>query len=188
LIVCYISRGIDIRNHGSGSTGATNVLRTLGLPLAVIVIILDVSKAIIAIYISSFLIEGESLIKAIAAIFVMIGHIWPIYARFRGGKGILTGVVGLIVLSPIAGVTALVLALLTIAIFKIVSLGSIVGILAGLIFILVLYAIGQEQNLAYVIYAAVGSTIVIFRHIRNIQRLIDRTEPTIGNRANKTKP
>ena len=187
LIIGFVSRGIDIRKHGSGSTGATNVLRTLGLPLAIPVIILDVSKPIIAIFISSLLTEGESLTKAIAATFVIIGHIWPVYAQFRGGKGILVGVVGLIFLSPISGLTALISALLTIALFKIVSLGSIVGTVLGIISILFIYTIGQEQNLAYVMYAIIGSAIIIFRHIGNIKRLINRTEPKIGSRANKRK-
>ena len=188
LIVGFISRGIDIRNHGSGSTGATNVLRTLGVPLALIVVILDVSKPIIAIFIASFFINGEPLIKAIAATFVILGHIWPIYAKFKGGKGILTGIVGLIILSPLSGVPSLILALLTISLFKIVSLGSIVGTVASIISILLLYQIGQEKNIEYVVYVIIGSIIIIFRHTDNIKRLINKTEPKIGNRAKKIKP
>jgi len=186
LIICYISRGIDIRKHGSGSTGATNVLRTLGLPLAIIVIILDASKPIIAILIVSLFTDGYASTKAIAAMFVILGHIWPIYAKFRGGKGILTGIVGLIILSPISGVTGLILAILTIAVFKIVSLGSIVGTLVALTSLVVLYQIGQEENIEYVIYAIIGSIIIIFKHASNIKRLINKTEPKIGNRVRKS--
>ena len=187
LIIGFISRGVDIRKHGSGSTGATNVLRTIGLPLAIIVGILDVSKAIIAILIASLFTGGDPLIKAIAAMFVIIGHIWPIYAKFRGGKGILTGVVGLIILSPVTGITAFISAVLTIAIFKIVSLGSIVGMAVALASILFLYQIGQEQNIEYVLYTVIGSIIIIFKHTSNIKRLINKTEPKIGNRARKSK-
>tara|TARA_B100000949_G_C14085181_1_gene367557 strand:+ start:43 stop:705 length:663 start_codon:yes stop_codon:yes gene_type:complete len=193
LIIGFISRGIDIRKHGSGSTGATNVLRTLGWPLAIIVSILDVSKAIIAILIASLFTDGDPLIKALAALFVILGHIWPIYtalvpgAKFRGGKGILTGVVGLIILSPVTGITAFISAVLTIAVFKIVSLGSIVGMAVALTSILFLYQIGQEQNIEYVIFAIIGSIIIIFKHTSNIKRLINKTEPKIGNRARKSK-
>tara|TARA_B100000745_G_scaffold119072_1_gene76966 strand:+ start:217 stop:861 length:645 start_codon:yes stop_codon:yes gene_type:complete len=187
LIIGFISRGVDIRKHGSGSTGATNVLRTIGLPLAIIVGILDVSKAIIAILIASLFTGGDPLIKAIAAMFVIIGHIWPIYAKFRGGKGILTGVVGLIILSPVTGITAFISAVFTIAIFKIVSLGSIVGMAVALASILFLYQIGQEQNIEYVLYTVIGSIIIIFKHTSNIKRLINKTEPKIGNRARKSK-
>ena len=187
LIVGLISRGIDIRNHGSGSTGATNVLRTLGIPLALIVVILDVSKPIIVIFIASFFINGEPLIKAIAATFVTLGHIWPIYAKFKGGKGILTGIVGLIILSPLSGVPSLILAVLTISAFKIVSLGSIAGTVASLVSILFLYQIGQEKNIEYVVYVIIGSIIIIFRHTDNIKRLLNKTEPKIGNRAKKAK-
>lgn len=187
LIIGFISRGVDIRKHGSGSTGATNVLRTIGLPLAIIVGILDVSKSIIAILIASLFTGGDPLIKAIAAMFVIIGHIWPIYAKFRGGKGILTGVVGLIILSPVTGITACISAVFTIAIFKIVSLGSIVGMAVALASILFLYQIGQEQNIEYVLYAVIGSIIIIFKHTSNIKRLINKTEPKIGNRARKSK-
>ena len=187
LIVGFISRGIDIRNHGSGSTGATNVLRILGLRLASIVVILDVSKAIIVIFIASFFLNGEPLIKAIGAIFVILGHIWPITAKLRGGKGVLTGIVGLIILSPLSGVPSFILAVLTISVFKIVSLGSIVGTMASVIAILVLYLFGQEKNIEYVAYVIIGSIIILFKHTDNIKRLISKTEPKIGNSAKKQK-
>ena len=187
LIVGFISRGIDIRNHGSGSTGATNVLRILGLRLASIVVILDVSKAIIVIFIASFFLNGEPLIKAIGAIFVILGHIWPITAKLRGGKGVLTGIVGLIILSPLSGVPSFILAVLTISVFKIVSLGSIVGTMASVIAILVLYLFGQEKNIEYVAYVIIGSIIILFKHTDNIKRLISKTEPKIGNSTKKQK-
>ncbi|MBK50216.1 MAG: glycerol-3-phosphate 1-O-acyltransferase PlsY [SAR202 cluster bacterium] len=187
LMVGFISRGIDIRKHGSGSTGATNVLRTLGVPLASIVVILDVSKAVIAIFIASLFLNGEPLIKAIAAIFVILGHIWPITAKFRGGKGVLTGIVGLIILVPLSGILSFVLAILTICVFKIVSLGSIVGTITGVISIILLYQFGQEQHIEYLVYVIVGSIIIMFKHTDNIKRLIAKTEPKIGNRAKKTK-
>ena len=187
LIVGFISRGIDIRNHGSGSTGATNVLRILGLRLASIVVILDVSKAIIVIFIASFFLNGEPLIKAIGATFVILGHIWPITAKLRGGKGVLTGIVGLIILSPLSGVPSFILAVLTISVFKIVSLGSIVGTMASVIAILVLYQFGQEKNIEYVAYVIIGSIIILFKHTDNIKRLISKTEPKIGNSAKKQK-
>ena len=187
LIVGFISRGIDIRNHGSGSTGATNVLRILGLRLASIVVILDVSKAIIVIFIASFFLNGEPLIKAIGATFVILGHIWPITAKLRGGKGVLTGIVGLIILSPLSGVPSFMLAVLTISVFKIVSLGSIVGTMASVIAILVLYQFGQEKNIEYVAYVIIGSIIILFKHTDNIKRLISKTEPKIGNSAKKQK-
>ena len=187
LIVGFISRGIDIRNHGSGSTGATNVLRIFGLRLASIVVILDVSKAIIVIFIASFFLNGEPLIKAIGATFVILGHIWPITAKLRGGKGVLTGIVGLIILSPLSGVPSFILAVLTISVFKIVSLGSIVGTMASVIAILVLYQFGQEKNIEYVAYVIIGSIIILFKHTDNIKRLISKTEPKIGNSAKKQK-
>ena len=187
LIVGFISRGIDIRNHGSGSTGATNVLRIFGLRLASIVVILDVSKAIIVIFIASFFLNGEPLIKAIGATFVILGHIWPITAKLRGGKGVLTGIVGLIILSPLSGVPSFMLAVLTISVFKIVSLGSIVGTMASVIAILVLYQFGQEKNIEYVAYVIIGSIIILFKHTDNIKRLISKTEPKIGNSAKKQK-
>ena len=187
LMVGFISRGIDIRKHGSGSTGATNVLRTVGVPLASIVVILDVSKAVIAIFIASLFLNGEPLIKAIAAMFVILGHIWPITAKFRGGKGVLTGIVGLIILVPLSGILSFVLAILTICVFKIVSLGSIVGTITGVISIILLYQFGQEQHIEYLVYVIVGSIIIMFKHTDNIKRLIAKTEPKIGNRAKKAK-
>ena len=187
LIVGFISRGIDIRNHGSGSTGATNVLRILGLRLASIVVILDVSKAIIVIFIASFFVNGEPLIIAIGATFVILGHIWPITSKLRGGKGVLTGIVVLIILSPLSGVPSFILAVLTISVFKIVSLGSIVGTMASVIAILVLYLLGQEKNIEYVAYVIIGSIIILFKHTDNIKRLISKTEPKIGNSAKKQK-
>ena len=159
----------------------------MGLRLASIVVILDVSKAIIVIFIASLFLNGEPLIKAIGAIFVILGHIWPITAKLRGGKGVLTGIVGLIILSPLSGVPSFILAVLTISVFKIVSLGSIVGTMASVIAILVLYLLGQEKNIEYVAYVIIGSIIILFKHTDNIKRLISKTEPKIGNSAKKQK-
>ena len=159
----------------------------MGLRLASIVVILDVSKAIIVIFIASLFLNGEPLIKAIGAIFVILGHIWPITAKLRGGKGVLTGIVGLIILSPLSGVPSFILAVLTISVFKIVSLGSIVGTMASVIAILVLYLLGQEKNIEYVAYVIIGSIFILFKHTDNIKRLISKTEPKIGNSAKKQK-
>ncbi len=99
LILGKLSRGIDVRKHGSGATGAANVLRTLGPRMAALVLVADVSKGTVAV-LAAKLLTGAPLAEALAGILVIAGHNWPIYSRFQGGRGVTKAVGALAVMSP----------------------------------------------------------------------------------------
>jgi glycerol-3-phosphate acyltransferase PlsY len=186
-------KGIDIREHGSKSTGATNVLRTLGKGPALIVLLVDILKGTIAIA----LVQGFyalDLIKplipptvettvwapwivTLAGILALLGHSKSIFLKFTGGKSVATSLGVLLAMSWMVGVGTLVVFLLVLAISRIVSLSSIAGATAvcGLMVIFV-------QPVPYVLFAFAGGLYVIVRHRANIQRLVNGTEPRLGQK------
>ena len=132
LIIGKLTRGIDVRDHGSGSTGSTNVLRTLGPRLGAFVFVLDVSKGILAILVAK-IIGDEPLIDGLAALAVIIGHNWPIFSRFKGGRGIAPAVGALTILAPTATIIAIVAFIPSVLITRYVSLGSILAVASAVI-------------------------------------------------------
>ena len=169
-----ISKGLDIRDYGSGNTGMTNVLRTVGLKSAFIVLILDMSKSILAILITRLVTNSPEL-EVMAGLTSIIGHIWPIFAGFRGGKGIATGWSGLFPLSWIAGLSATLVGIPIALVSGYMSLGSILGAVAGCVTLILLATPTALPNV-YAWYGIVGGIIVISKHRDNISRLINRSE------------
>ena len=132
LILSKSLKGMDIRNYGSGSIGMSNVQRNLGNFPASIVLILDMTKSFLPIlYIRYFIPDSPPILEVICALGALIGHCWPIYAKFKGGRGIATGWGSLIILSPITGIIAGIIGIPIIILFKFISLGSIMGSTAG---------------------------------------------------------
>ncbi|NJL37171.1 MAG: glycerol-3-phosphate acyltransferase [Leptolyngbyaceae cyanobacterium RM2_2_4] len=186
-------KGIDIRQHGSGSTGATNVLRTLGKLPALAVLLIDVLKGVAAIAFTRWLyslpvvaastpasVNLETWVPwavTIAGLLAIFGHSKSIWIGFSGGKSVAAGLGVLLAMSWIVGLGALSAFGVTLALFKIVSLGSIVAAIAGCILIIVL-----NQPLPYQLLAIAGGLYVIWRHRSNIQRLMAGTEPRIGQK------
>ncbi len=176
---------VDVREHGSGSMGMTNVLRTVGKPAAAAVLLLDMGKGVAAVIIarSFFDSPGAEVAGALAA---LIGHNWPVFIGFRGGRGTASGWGALWALSPIAGFVATVIGLALVAVTRYVSLGSIVAAALGSLVLIGLAVAGAsfetpvETPLAYFWYGAIGGAIVVFRHRENISRLIAGTERKIG--------
>ncbi len=181
--------GIDIREHGSGSTGATNVLRTIGKKAAIAVLLIDMLKGAIAvllvklIYLYSpieLLSTSWKLWLIVAVAFAAIfGHSKSIWLNFTGGKSVATSLGVLLVMNPLLALGTLGAFGITIAISRIVSLSSIVGAIA-----LNLLAIFVDGSLPYIIFAALAGGYVIFRHRSNIQRLLAGEEPKIGQTVN----
>jgi glycerol-3-phosphate acyltransferase PlsY len=172
---------VDIRTQGSGNAGATNTLRVLGWGPAIAVLLLDASKGIIAVLIS-YLFGVESWVAFLAGLFAIVGHNWPIYYGFRGGKGVATtiGVFAILVFIPalIAGLVAIA----TIAITRYVSLGSLLFMLLIPLLTIVL----GDYGLTYILLAIVISLLSLWRHRTNIQRLIKGTENKIGQKKEVT--
>jgi glycerol-3-phosphate acyltransferase PlsY len=165
--------GADIRQTGSGGTGATNVSRRAGKAAGVLTLLLDAAKGCVAVLLAKAW-AGDDWVMAAAAIAALVGHIFPVWLGFRGGKGVATGVGIFIVLAPIALLCAGVVFVAIVALTRYVSLGSITD--AVLIPVCVWLLSGSVPLLAA---AVVGAALIVFAHRGNIQRLASGTESRI---------
>jgi glycerol-3-phosphate acyltransferase PlsY len=184
--------GVDVRSTGSGNTGSSNVLRSAGVKPAILVLILDVAKGTVSVLAARALADASDLtalqtsyLEVSAATAALVGHNWPIYLKFKGGKGVATGLGGALALFPIGGVVALIVAVSLMKITRYISLGSIIGVpLGGLS--LVLFGFLGEFSAVYGIYGGAASIIIVGRHRANIVRLLAGTEARLGQPAAKT--
>ncbi|HEY7127312.1 MAG TPA: glycerol-3-phosphate 1-O-acyltransferase PlsY [Ktedonobacterales bacterium] len=177
-------KDFDIRDYGSHKIGATNVLRTLGRIPALIVLVFDLTKGIVppllAVLVTFFNADGWG--PPLAAFMALIGHCFPVFIGFKGGRGVSTGGGTLVVLSlPTFFLSALTTAG-TIAIWRYVSLGSIVGSLTTMICGIIFFLIGWV-SIPTMVYLIVGPALVILLHYDNIGRLFAGTERKIGQKA-----
>ncbi|AFZ30029.1 acyl-phosphate glycerol-3-phosphate acyltransferase [Gloeocapsa sp. PCC 7428] len=193
-----VLKGIDIREHGSGSTGATNVLRTLGKGPGFFVLVIDTLKGILAIALvrwsfnfaaSQNLIPADvnptnwlAWMVAFAGIFAILGHSKSIWLGFTGGKSVATSLGVLLAMSWQVAVSTAAVFGLVLAISRIVSLSSIAGAIAVSLLMLVF-----GQPLPYLLFAIAAGVYVIMRHRSNIQRLLTGTEPKIGQKIPTTE-
>ena len=173
VIVTRLWRGVDIRSYGSGSTGTTNVLRTLGPKAAVLVFVLDVAKGAAAVAVARLL-DVPHLAVALAGALVVVGHMWPVFARFRGGKGVATGLGVLIFLWWPIGISSFLGAVIASA-TRFVSVGSLVGATTGVTFLAVLIVRGDVE-IEYLAFSVPVCVLIYIRHAENIGRLIKGTE------------
>jgi len=173
-----IAKGIDIRSLGSGSTGATNVLRHIGKRAAITVFFIDVFKGVLSILLAKYFLLNDSWQVAIG-LSTLIGHIWPIWLNWKGGKAVATGLGIFLGISWQAGVATLGIFILIITLFRIVSLASVSASLA-LPLIMFLSFRNSNISLPFIIISLLAMTLVIWRHRENIVRLIKGTEPKIG--------
>ena len=180
LIVCKAWGGVDPREHGSGSMGTTNVLRTVGKKAAALVLALDFGKGTVVIGLSLLLASEAYLLHALAGTLIIIGHTWPVFAGFKGGKGIAPGWGAILLLSPIAAAATLIglaIALLT----RYVSLGSMIGASLGVGVLIVLAVIDVpvevlDAPLEYLAFAIPAVALILFSHRENMMRLLKGTE------------
>ncbi|MGA2987843.1 MAG: glycerol-3-phosphate 1-O-acyltransferase PlsY [Terriglobia bacterium] len=177
LIVRW-QKGIDVRNTGSGGTGATNVMRNLGIVGFVGTFLLDVGKGILAVLLASRLTSGDPRWIALSSVAAILGHCFPIWLRFRGGKGVATGVGVFLALAPVQVALALVIFAIIVAIWRYISLGSIVATAA---FPLLVHFM-KHAPLPIVFGAAGGALIIITMHHANIRRLLSGTENKVGRK------
>ena len=175
--------GFDVREKGSGNAGSTNVLRAVGIKAAVITLICDILKGIVAVLIAVLLgnIVGDidkSLLVQIAGILVVIGHTFPIFFQFKGGKGVATSLGVLLITNWKIGLICLTFALVIIIITKMVSMGSM-G--AAILFPVLTIFIGDSfivpaTGFKYLIFSIILAVFVIFNHRENIKRIMNGTE------------
>jgi acyl phosphate:glycerol-3-phosphate acyltransferase len=184
-------QGIDIREHGSGSTGATNVLRTLGKVPGSIVLLIDALKGGLAVAIVNIIftfnlfptlpVEWQDYLVPLAATGAILGHSKSVWLNFGGGKSVATGVGVLLAMSWQVGLATIAVFGISIAISRIVSISSIAGAVSVTIWML-----GFDRPLPSIIFAIVGGIYVIWRHSANIQRIIAGTEPKLGQKLEST--
>ena len=166
--------GVDLRATGSGNIGATNVLRTMGRLLAAVVLALDSSKGVLAVWLAQLL-SGETDVMVGCAVAVVIGHIWPIWADFRGGKGVATAAGAWVLLAPVAVVWSAVVFGSMVATTRYVSVGSVAAAL-----MVPLVTILLDGNPSTSTGAVVLAALIVWRHRSNLLRLVHGTEPRIG--------
>jgi glycerol-3-phosphate acyltransferase PlsY len=179
-------QGIDIREHGSGSTGATNVLRTIGKKAAIAVLLTDIGKGAIAVSIVRLFYNyypeilpqtWKPWLIIITALAAILGHSKSVWLNFTGGKSVATGIGVVFVVNPWLALGTLATFLGTIAISRIVSLSSITGAIA-----VILLAVVLQLPLPYIIFASIAGGYVIVRHRANIGRILAGEEPKLGQR------
>ena len=188
VIISKKMAGFDVREKGSGNAGSTNVLRTVGKKAAVITLICDILKGVVAILLA--LLAGviikdldKALLVQLAGVFVIIGHTFPIFFKFKGGKGIATSLGVLLMINWQIGLICLVFALLLMALTRMVSVGSIAAAVLFpvlVIFINQNYIVAESSNLSYLIFSVIIALLVFFNHRANLKRIATGTENKIS--------
>jgi len=174
-------KGLDLRTIGSGSTGATNVLRNVGKKPALAVFLVDVAKGAAAVLLAGLLNPTSALIdwiQVLAGLAALSGHIWPVWLGFKGGKAVATGFGMFLGLSWPVGLACFGMFMAVFSISRIVSLASVVAAVS----LPLLMAAGSASN-ANLVMALVAMLLVLWRHRSNIQRLINGTEPQVGGKS-----
>ena len=183
----------DIRQFGSGKTGATNVLRTAGKKAAALVVVGDVMKGVLAVILAGVLFGNDLLVvgefgigtllaQVLAALAAVAGHNWSIFLKFKGGRGVATFFGGLIALCPPAALIGGEVFFVSAGLTRYASFGSILGVVTAYI-VLVPLTIFYKFPLEFLGYALVGGLLIIIMHRDNINRLVSGTERKIGEKA-----
>ncbi|MBO8155106.1 MAG: glycerol-3-phosphate 1-O-acyltransferase PlsY [Bacillaceae bacterium] len=171
LLVGKIGYGVDVREHGSGNLGGTNTFRVLGIKAGLIVTIADILKGTLAALIP--ILFESSADPLIIGIFAVVGHMYPIFARFKGGKAVATSGGVILAVSPLLFTIIFLTFFLVLKISKYVSLSSMVtGIVAIIVSVLL-------QHKGLIVLTSILTIFVIYRHRANIKRIINKTEPKI---------
>jgi glycerol-3-phosphate acyltransferase PlsY len=189
LIIGKLKSGVDIREHGSGKTGATNVMRTIGTKLGILTLVLDVVKAAGAVMLATLIIDGGSgsftigsmsvywhhVAQVVAGLAAILGHNWPIFAKFKGGRGVTAYFGTLFAIFPPAGIFGAEVVAIAALRSRHMSMGSILGALAALCLMIPL-AILYGFPLIYLAYGSVVVGLLAYQHQDNIKRLRQGTE------------
>ncbi len=166
--------GVDVRMHGSGNAGITNALRTLGKKAALFVLLGDIAKGLIA-YLVGYLICGTHLGGMIGGTAAILGHVWPVYFGFKGGKGVLTSLAVLLLIDWRIALGLLGVFVVIVLITRYVSLGSII---AAALFPIA--AVVFSRGIETVIFSGIIAVLIIAKHHANIKRLLDGTESKLS--------
>ncbi len=183
LIIGRRVRGVDIREFGSGKTGFTNSLRTIGLVPSLLVLAGDFVKGALPVLLAVAL-THRSALGVVAATCAVLGHVWPVFARFKGGRGVTTAFGATTAMMWPVGLFLLCLAAALVAIWRYMSLMSLLGTPTGMIVVWALALSGREPT-AYGVWGTIATVIILLAHRENIRRLLNGTEPKIGQPAQR---
>lgn len=181
-LIVSATTGSDVRQTGSGGTGATNVSRRAGKGAGVLTLVLDALKGAGAVLFAKLLLSGSDPSTAVswiglAGILAMLGHIFPVWLRFRGGKGVATGIGVFVVLFPLAVIFAGIIFLVVVWLTRYISLGSMLGAVSIPFFVLLLsWFRDVTGKMPLFITALCGAVLIIYAHRENIRRLVNGTE------------
>ena len=176
---------MDLRTVGSGSTGATNTYRALGLGAALLVAILDILKGAVSVWVATLLVgtpgDERTIATACAAVGAVAGHCWPAFLEGRGGRGVATGFGALLFIATPAWLGAVVAFMVALAITRIVSVGSLASVAGAIAGYALFVATGYLSfHWAVLAFIVLGGAIIVVRHRANIERIARGSEPRLG--------
>lgn len=169
------AKGVDVRLHGSGNIGMTNVMRVLGVGPGLLVLVADAGKGVAAVWIGH--IFGGVDFALLCGLSAIAGHNWSVFLRFQGGRGVATSAGVILALSPAALLSAVALWVVIVAVTRYVSLASMIAAVSVPAWMLL-----YRQPQTYVLLGLVGAALIIYRHLPNIERLLQGTEAKWGRK------
>ncbi len=186
VIISKKMAGFDVREKGSGNAGTTNMLRSVGKKAAALTLLCDILKGVVAILIAIFVGKvipnlDKALLVQLAAISVVIGHTFPIFFQFKGGKGVATSLGVLLMVNWQIGLICLVFAIILIVLTQMVSLGAVSAAILYPVLVMFIhtnYTVSEGSN--YLIFAIILAILVVFNHRTNIKRLLEGKENKIS--------
>jgi len=177
LLLAKLFGGGDVRRAGSGNIGATNVARVVGPLAGILTLGFDTAKGTAAVWLAGRVTNQSATWMIIAAFAVMLGHCFPVWLKFKGGKGVATALGVFLALSPLAALSALLLFILFVAYWRFVSLGSVAAAAAMPLLIYFLWAPRHAPPMVVNVGTLAIALLVIYKHDGNLQRLVEGTEP-----------
>jgi glycerol-3-phosphate acyltransferase PlsY len=177
LLLAKLLGGKDVREHGSGNIGATNVSRVVGPSAGVLTLLLDVCKGAAAVCVAGRFAHHAAGPMIFAGIAALLGHCFPVWLKFKGGKGVAPALGVFIALCPLAALTALLLFMVVVLFWRYVSLGSLAAAAAMPLLIYFLWAPGHAPPLVIILGTLFATALIVYKHDANLQRLIDGSEP-----------
>ena len=177
LLLARIFVGKDVRKSGSGNIGATNVARVVGPAAGIVTLLLDAAKGAVAVWLAGRFSGQNTAALMLAGLAALVGHCFPVWLKFKGGKGVATALGVFVLLAPLAALGGVVVFFVVVLLWRYVSLGSVSAAAAIPLLVYFLWAPGHAPPLVVIFGTLFATGLVIVKHDANLQRLIDGTEP-----------